>query len=96
MRACVCVCVCVSVCVCVREHSAPMLKKLTFPPHSQVCEAAKPNIGSLEIHTSNSKKLTYTYESLQFTVEMNTRGSKTPTTLIPFYTKYDLQVHSFD
>ncbi len=36
------------------------------------------------------------YESLQFTVEMNTRGSKTPTTFIPFHTKYDLQGQSFD
>ncbi len=58
------------------------------------------NLGSLEIRAStyNSAKLkkTYTYESLQFPVEMNTRGSKTPTTFIPFHTKYDLQVHSFD
>ncbi len=32
------------------------------------------------------------YESLQFPVEMNIRGSKTPTTFIPFHTKYDLHV----
>ncbi len=31
------------------------------------------------------------YNSLQFPVEMNTRGSKTLTTFIPFHTKYDLQ-----
>ncbi len=31
------------------------------------------------------------YDSLQFPVEMNTRGSKTLTTFIPFHTKYDLQ-----
>ncbi len=42
------------------------------------------------------KKRTYTYESLQFPFEMNTRGSKTPTTFIHFHTKYDSQVHSFD
>ncbi len=36
------------------------------------------------------------YESLQFPFEMNTRGSKTLTTFIPFHTKYDLQVQSFD
>ncbi len=41
------------------------------------------------------KKRTYTYESLQFPVEINTRGSKNPTTFIPFNTKYDLQVHRF-
>ncbi len=34
------------------------------------------------------KKRTYMYDSLQFPIEMNTRGSKT---LIPFHTKYDLQ-----
>ncbi len=37
------------------------------------------------------KKRTYMYDSLQFPVEMNTRGSKTLTTFIPFHTKYDLQ-----
>ncbi len=42
------------------------------------------------------KKHTYTYELLQFPVEMNTRGSKTLTTFITFHTKYDLQVNSFD
>ncbi len=31
------------------------------------------------------------YDSLQFPVEINTRGSKTLTTFIPFHTKYDLQ-----
>ncbi len=59
------------------------------------------HLSSLEIHAStcSSAKLktrTYTYESLQFPVEINTTGSKTPTTFIPFHTKYDLQVHSFD
>ncbi len=42
------------------------------------------------------KKRTYTYESLQFPVEMNTKGSKSQTTFIRFHTKYNLQVHSFD
>ncbi len=37
------------------------------------------------------KKRTYMYDSLQFPVEINTRGSKTLTTLIPFHTKCDLQ-----
>ncbi len=41
--------------------------------------------------TAKLKKLTYMYDSLQFPVEMNTRGSKTLTTFIPFHTKYDLQ-----
>ncbi len=41
-----------------------------------------PNLGSLEIRASTYisaelKKLTYMYDSLQFPVEMNTRGSKT-------------------
>ncbi len=31
------------------------------------------------------------YDSLQFPVEINTRGSKTLTAFIPFHTKYDLQ-----
>ncbi len=37
------------------------------------------------------KKRTYMYDSLQFPVEINTRGSKTLKTFIPFHTKYDLQ-----
>ncbi len=41
--------------------------------------------------TAKLKKRTYMYDSLQFPVEMNTRGSKTLTTFIPFHTKYDLQ-----
>ncbi len=54
------------------------------------------NLGSLEIRVSTYisaklKKRTYMYDSLQFPVEMNTRGSKTLTTFIPFHTKYDLQ-----
>ncbi len=54
------------------------------------------NLGSLEIHVSTYisaklKKRTYMYDSLQFPVEINTRGSKTLTTFIPFHTKYDLQ-----
>ncbi len=36
------------------------------------------------------------YDSQQFPVEMNTRGSKTQTTFIIFHTKYDLHVQSFD
>ncbi len=57
--------------------------------------------GSLEIRASTYvsaklKILTYTYKSLQFLVEMNTRSSKTLTTFIPFHTKYDLQGQSFD
>ncbi len=35
-----------------------------------------------------SKKMTYTYNSLQFPGEMNTSGSKTPT-FIPFHTNFD-------
>ncbi len=35
--------------------------------------------------TAKKKKLTYTYKSLQFPVEIN-----------PFYTQYDLQGQSFD
>ncbi len=55
-----------------------------------------PNLGSLEIRVSTYisaklKKRTYMYNSLQFPVEINTRGSKTLTTFIPFHTKYDLQ-----
>ncbi len=54
------------------------------------------NLGSLEIRASTYisaklKKRTYMYDSLQFPVEMNTRGSKTLTTFIPFHTKCDLQ-----
>ncbi len=54
------------------------------------------NLGSLEIRASTYisaklKKITYMYDSLQFPVEMNTRGSKTLTTFIPFHTKCDLQ-----
>ncbi len=54
------------------------------------------NLGSLEIRVSTYisaklKKRTYMYDSLQFPVEINTRGSKTLTTFIPFHTKYDLQ-----
>ncbi len=44
----------------------------------------------------NWKKCTYIYDSLQFPVEMNARGSKTLITFIPFHSKYDLQVQSFD
>ncbi len=56
----------------------------------------KCNLGSLEIRVSTYisaklKKRTYMYDSLQFPVEINTRGSKTLTTFIPFHTKYDLQ-----
>ncbi len=56
----------------------------------------KNNLGSLEICVSTYisaklKKRTYMYDSLQFPVEINTRGSKTLTTFIPFHTKYDLQ-----
>ncbi len=58
------------------------------------------HLSSLEIHlhlqfckTQN----TYLYiRIMQFPVRINTTGSKTPTTFIPFHTKYDLQVHSFD
>ncbi len=35
------------------------------------------------------------YESLQFPVEMNTRGGKTLTTFMPFHTKHDLQLQVF-
>ncbi len=34
------------------------------------------------------KKTTYLYESLQFLVEMNTRGSKTLTNVVPFHTRF--------
>ncbi len=61
-----------------------------------IFQTAYPNLGSLEIRASTYisaklKKRTYMYDSLQFPVEMNTRGSKTLTTFIPFHTKYDLQ-----
>ncbi len=54
------------------------------------------NLSSLEIRVSTYisaklKKRTYMYDSLQFTVEINTRGSKTLTTFIPFHMKCDLQ-----
>ncbi len=54
------------------------------------------NLGSLEIRVSTYisaklKKRTYMYDSLQIPVEINTRGSKTLTTFIPFHTKCDLQ-----
>ncbi len=56
-------------------------------------------LGSLEIrasiYISKLKKHTYMY-ALQFPVEMNTIGSKTLTTFIPFHTKYDLQGQSCD
>ncbi len=47
------------------------------------------NIGSLEIRASTyisakCKKHTYTYKSLQFPVETNTRGSKTPNNFYSF------------
>ncbi len=45
---------------------------------------------------SAKEKYTYMYAFLQFPVEMNSRDSKTSTTCIPFYTKYDLQSQSFD
>ncbi len=47
----------------------------------------------MPLHTflQNWKKRTYMYDSLQFPVEINTRGSKTLTTFIPFHTKCDLQ-----
>ncbi len=35
------------------------------------------------------------YESLQFPVEMNTRGGKTLSTFMPFHTKHDLQLQVF-
>ncbi len=59
------------------------------------------NLASLEIFASSYilaklQKCSYTDKSLQFPVKMNTRGSKTPTTDIPFHTKYDLQVHNLD
>ncbi len=47
----------------------------------------------LYIHFCKTEKLQY--ESLQFPVEMNTRGSKTLTTFIAFHTKYDLQVQFY-
>ncbi len=61
----------------------------------------KNNVSSLEMRASTYisaklKKRTYTYETLQFPVELNIRRSKTSTTFIPFHTKDDLQVHSFD
>ncbi len=34
---------------------------------------------------------TYAYSSLQFPAEMNTGGSKTPTTFIPFHTNDDFR-----
>ncbi len=40
------------------------------------------------------KKRTYMYESLQFPVEINTRGSKTLKTFISFHKKFDLQHQS--
>ncbi len=49
------------------------------------------NIGSLEIHASiyiSEKLKKYTYMSLEFPVEMNTRDSSTPTTFIPFKFKF--------
>ncbi len=54
------------------------------------------HLGSLEIRASTYfsaklKKRTDMYDSLQFPVEINTRGSKTLTTFIPFHTKCDLQ-----
>ncbi len=66
------------------------------PPPSAII-----NISSLEMHASKYisaklKKHTYTYELLQFSVETNTRGNKILATFIPYHTKYDLQVHSFD
>ncbi len=45
----------------------------------------------LYIHFCKTETSTYMYDSLQFPVEINTRGSKTLTTFIPFHTKYDLQ-----
>ncbi len=60
-------------------------------------QKCKGNAGmTLEIRVSTYisaklKKRTYMYDSLQFTVEINTRGSKTLTTFIPFHMKCDLQ-----
>ncbi len=55
----------------------------------------KINLSSLEIRVSTYssaklKKRTYMYDSLQFPVEMNTRGSKTDN-FYSFHTKCDLQ-----
>ncbi len=43
-----------------------------------------------QAHWKNTKlkKTTYLYESLQFLVEMNTRGSKTLTNFVPFHTRF--------
>lgn len=49
----------------------------------------------LEISTDFVQKLTYMYELLQFSVEMNTRAGKSQTTCIPFHSNYDLQGQSF-
>ncbi len=48
-----------------------------------------PRLMCLYIHFCKTEK-TYLYV-LQIPVEINTRGSKTLTTFIPFHTKYDLQ-----
>ncbi len=52
------------------------------------------NIGSLEIRASKyisaklrEKKRTYTYKSLQFSIEINTRGSKTLDNFYSFFTQ---------
>lgn len=53
------------------------------------------NLDSLEIRTSTyifAKLKKIKPDSRQFPVEINNRGSKTPTTFIHLHTKYDLQV----
>ncbi len=42
------------------------------------------------------QNLYLSYETLQFPVEINTRGRKTLTNVIPFHTNYDLQGQKFD
>ncbi len=54
----------------------------------------KCNLGSLEIRVSTYisaklKKRTYMYDSLQFTVEINTRGSKTDNFYMTYRNSFD-------
>ncbi len=78
--------------------------ELVLPTRLAICTVYNSSMlyyysGSMEIRAStyiSTKKGTYTYESLQVPVEMNTRGSKTLTTFNSFHTKYDLQSQSLD
>ncbi len=77
----------------VSESCRKMRRKVLHDSNSQPRLIG--NTCPLHTFLQNWKKLTYMYDSLQFPVEMNTRGSKTLTTFIPF-TRSVTYRNSFD